>query len=201
MDNELSSQDRSMVEAFVQHHPDLKEELELLMQYKLVPDVSIVFENKEALIIGDAIINVANYEEWFLSYIDNELSADQKNLVEQFIAKNSAAKKEFELLQQSKLQPETIVFSNKESLYRKEEKVRYMSVRWQRVAAILILALGLTTFLVLNNKKSDNVGPLVTVPVKEKTNPAIVTNEQSPKENIVAEVKEDTCKYYSSGKR
>ena len=82
MDNELSSEDRRMVEDFVQHHPDLKEELELLMQYKLVPDELVVFENKETLIKGDAIINVANYEEYFLSYIDDELTTAQKAAVE-----------------------------------------------------------------------------------------------------------------------
>ena len=35
MDNELSSDDRRMVEVFVQQHPDLKEELDILLQYKL----------------------------------------------------------------------------------------------------------------------------------------------------------------------
>ena len=38
MDNELGSDARRMVEAFVQQHPELKGELDLLLQYKLVPD-------------------------------------------------------------------------------------------------------------------------------------------------------------------
>ncbi len=191
LDNELSSEDRRMVEDFIQHHPDLREELELLMQFKLVPDELIVFENKEALIKGDAIINVANYEEWLLSYIDDELTTSQRIAVEAFVANNPVAAKEFTLLQKSKLQPEAIVFTNKESLYRGEEKVRRLPVRWWRaVAAILILSLGLTTFLVLNKKSSTEIGPLVKTPGTEQKNPVVNTIDQPSNEAIVADVNE-----------
>ena len=50
VDNELSSEDRRMVEDFVQLHPDLNEELELLSQFKFTPDDDIVFDNKEELL-------------------------------------------------------------------------------------------------------------------------------------------------------
>jgi len=191
MDNELSSEDRRMVEDFVQHHPDLKEELELLMQYKLVPDELVVFENKETLIKGDAIINVANYEEYFLSYIDDELTTAQKAAVEKFVADNPVAAKELTLLQKSKLQPEDIVFANKESLYRSEEKIRRLPVKWWRAAAaVLILALGLTTFLVLKKKSSTEIGPIVKTPGSEQNNPVVNTVEQPPKETLVADVNE-----------
>ncbi|HQX97162.1 MAG: hypothetical protein IPN82_07580 [Chitinophagaceae bacterium] len=191
MDKELSSEDRRMVEDFVQHHPDLKEELELLMQYKLVPDELVVFENKETLIKGDAIINVANYEEYFLSYIDDELTTAQKAAVEKFVADNPVAAKELTLLQKSKLQPEDIVFANKESLYRSEEKIRRLPVKWWRAAAaVLILALGLTTFLVLKKKSSTEIGPIVKTPGSEQNNPVVNTVEQPPKETLVADVNE-----------
>ncbi|MBK6992866.1 MAG: hypothetical protein IPH34_14030 [Chitinophagaceae bacterium] len=191
MDKELSSEDRRMVEDFVQHHPDLKEELELLMQYKLVPDELVVFENKETLIKGDAIINVANYEEYFLSYIDDELTTAQKAAVEKFVADNPVAAKELMLLQKSKLQPETIVFANKESLYKSEEKIRRLPVKWWRAAAaVLILALGLTTFLVLKKKSSTEIGPIVKTPGSEQNNPVVNTVEQPPKETLVADVNE-----------
>ena len=191
MDNELGSEDRRMVEDFVQNHPDLKEELELLMQYKLVPDELIVFENKEALIKGDAIINVANYEEYFLSYIDDELSTTQRIAVEKFVVNNPVAAKELMLLQKSKLQPETIVFANKESLYKREEKIRRLPVKWLRAAAaVLILALGLTTFIVLNKKSATEIGPIVKTPGTEQKDPVIKIINQPSNEAIVAEVNE-----------
>lgn len=190
MDNELSSDDRCMVEAFIQLHPDLNEELEIMMQYKLIPDESIVFANKELLIKGDAIINVANYEEWLLSYLDNELSTDQKIAVDKFIATHPSIKKEFQLLEKSKLQPEVIVFTNKKSLYRREEKVRFLPLRWQRIAALLILALGLTTFFVFNNKSNSSSEPIVTVPVKDQKNSVPDKVEQNANESFVADLNE-----------
>ncbi len=135
MDNELSSDDRRMVEVFVLQHPDLKEELDILLQYKLVPDTDIVFDGKEELmkVNGDTPVTFSNYEEWLVLYMDNELTAEQKNTVEQFLAVNPSVKEEFTLLQRTKLQPEQIVFAHKESLYRKEEKVRHLTARWPRL--------------------------------------------------------------------
>ena len=214
MDNELSSDDCRMVEDFVQHHPDLKEELELLMQYKLVPDELVVFENKGALIKGDAIINVANCEEYFLSYIDDELTTAQRIAVEKFVAANSTAAKELTILQKSKLQPEAIVFANKESLYRREEKIRRLPVGWLRLrqafgdrgwraaAAVLVLALGLTTFLVLNKKSSTEIGPIVKTPGTEQKNPNSLVKpiEQPSNEAIVADVNEKQSPVFENPK-
>jgi hypothetical protein len=158
MDNELAPADRRMVEEFVQLHPDLKEELDLLLQFKLTPDTNVVFAGKEELMKGqpEPVINLSNYEEYLLLYTDNELSASEKTAVERFAAENLAVKKELDLLTFTRLQPETIEFPDKASLYRTEEKVRALPVRWWRAAAaILILGLGLTTLWMLNNKTAE----------------------------------------------
>ncbi|MBS1596702.1 MAG: hypothetical protein JST75_00645 [Bacteroidetes bacterium] len=60
-----------------------------------------------------------NYEEFFLLYADNELSAAEKQLVESFVKENADLQEEFSLLAQSKLVADNnIVFENKESLMR-----------------------------------------------------------------------------------
>ncbi len=178
IDNELSSDERSMVETFVQNHPDLKEELDILLQYKLVPDSSIVFEGKEELIKvkGESPVTLSNYEEWLVLYMDNELTADQRKTVEQFIAANPAVKKEVDLLLRTQLQPETIVFANKEVLYRKEEKVRPI-LWWRAAAAVLILALGITSVIVFNKKGNTR---------KDEIAKAPVTEQKTIKENVIA---------------
>lgn len=186
MDNELSSDDRRMVEAFIENHPDLKEELDILLQYKLEPDTNIVFAGKEELlkINGSSAITADNYEEWLSLYIDDELTADQKTAVEQYISANPFAAKDLALFQKTKLQPDEIVFANKELLYRKEEKVRRIPVMWWRaVAAVLILALGLTAFFVLSNNSSVDK----TDPVAKNNN----TGEQIKKEAPVVTKQDD----------
>ena len=126
MDNELGSEERRMVEAFVLQHPDLKEELDLLLQYKLTPDTEILFPGQEDLVKvnGETPITQTNYEEWLLLYIDNELNPDQRKAVERFMAGKPSIQEELALLKRSKLEPEQIIFAGKESLYRKEERVR-----------------------------------------------------------------------------
>ncbi|HYM95134.1 MAG TPA: hypothetical protein VET23_13405 [Chitinophagaceae bacterium] len=159
MDNELNDGQRHMVEAFVQEKPDLKEELDILLQSKLIPDNSIVFESKGELIktTENIDINLSNYEEWLLLYTDNELSVSQKNAVEEFAAQHPIIKTELGVFNKTKLlAEEEIVFPNKELLYRKTEKVRIVSMRWWRiaVAALLILAIGITRIIVLSNQSS-----------------------------------------------
>jgi len=186
MDNELSREERRMVEAFVQQHPDLKEELDNLLQYKLIPDTGIVFEGKEELLKknGHSLITLNNYEEWVSLYIDNELTIEQKQLVDTFIAANPLAKKEFDILQKIKLQPVQVVFPDKESLYRREEPVKRMPVRWWRAsAAVLILALGLTSILIFNKKQKPGKDDVATAAPAEQTQSLKSDSPQVPEKD------------------
>jgi hypothetical protein len=172
MDNELSNEDRRSVEEFVVLHPDLKEELDILLQSKLVPDNTISFEGKEELLQfsnPSLAINMSNYEEWVVLYMDNELNDEERAAVEKFAANNPAAKDELNLLQKTKLQPETIVFANKESLYRREEKVRRLPV-WRRVAAAaaILVAVGITAVVVSNNKPGKTDETVASNPTKSE---------------------------------
>lgn len=162
MDNELNREDKNMVDLFIQQNPDLEEELIMLQQSKLVADGSVVFGNKETLMrpVND-LVNLSNYEEWLLLYNDNELTTEQKIAVEEFIDKHPQAKTELEVLQRAKLQPEeNIVFTNKESLYRREEKVRVIAIKWWRIAAAaaLLFAVSITAFLFINQQKATETG-------------------------------------------
>ncbi len=196
MDNELNSGDRRQVEAFVELHPDLKEELDLLLQFKLVPDTDILFNGKDELmkmneaavqVGGDTPISLANYEEWFTLYTDHELTTGQKKTVEQFIAENPSLEKELALLQRTRLQPEEIVFTDKASLYRAEEKIRIIQVRWWRIAAaaILILGLGLTTYSILNKKSSAGTEEGVAKTNEQKTTPVETARPPEEQHSVV----------------
>lgn len=157
LDNELSSEQRRSVEEFTQLHPDLREELELLQQTKFTPDEQVIFSQKEELLFlgDDSFITISNYEEWLVAYIDNELTPAQRIAVETFAGQHITVQKELELLQQTKLQPEAILFPDKESLYRKEEKVR--PIVWWRIAAAAVLFIGIgTTAVVMLTTKNGN---------------------------------------------
>jgi hypothetical protein len=128
---------------------------------------------------------MTNYEEWLLLYIDNELDAGQKLAVEDFITRHPVVKNELFIFQQTKLQPEAaIVFPNKESLYRKEEKTRrVVMMRWTRiaVAAILLLAVSLSVYFISNNNKPETTGPALA-----GNNQPADTNIVNPEQNSVS---------------
>ncbi|HZI54707.1 MAG TPA: hypothetical protein VFD56_13420 [Chitinophagaceae bacterium] len=159
LDNELSSDDRRQVEIFVQENADLKEEFDLLLQTRLMPDDAVMFNNKQQL-LKTALpgpINDSNFEEWLLLYIDDELTGRQKIAVEDFLVNHPSAKTELGLLQKTKLHSEpAVIFPNKETLYRREEKVSVIGFPWRKiaVAASLLLAISTTAYLVFNDKGS-----------------------------------------------
>jgi len=65
------------------------------------------------------MINRQNYEEWFLLYADNELSARQRTEVELFAQQNADMAAELDAIMQVKLQPEEdIFFPGKQNLYK-----------------------------------------------------------------------------------
>jgi hypothetical protein len=208
LDNELNCADRKLVEAFIEQHPDLGEELQLLEQTRLELDPAVAFDGKESLMkpVGLGQINADNQDEWLVQYIDNELDNEQKAAVEIYAANNPSVKAELELLLKTKLRPENaITFLNKESLYRREESPvrRLLPLRFWRVAAAVLLFIALTIggVVIFNNKKaerglaeSDN-GSKKSIPVKvdvkkdpvEQTLPEIAktnTNQFSKKNDI-----------------
>jgi hypothetical protein len=65
-------------------------------------------------------INRHNYEEFFLLYVDNELSAAERKAVELFVQQNADLKAELNMLQQTVFNADDVVFDNKASLLKEE---------------------------------------------------------------------------------
>jgi hypothetical protein len=65
-------------------------------------------------------INRHNYEEFFLLYVDNELSATDRKAVELFVQENADLKKELQMLQETVSGEDTIEFNNKTGLLKEE---------------------------------------------------------------------------------
>jgi hypothetical protein len=152
VDNELNVAERKAVEDFVQQNPDLEEELVMMMQSVLRPDRNIVFGNKESLLKNkpaNGLVNESNYEEYFVLYGDNELSNEEKDLVEQFVYKHPRYQAEFELIQQARFIPEhAALYPDKNELYRTEGDHRVIPFGWWKIAAaaIVVLFLGVAAW-------------------------------------------------------
>lgn len=189
-DKELSAEEKSMVEKFVQQNPDVEEEFIMLQQTIAAPDNTIAFENKSILfreepLLQTAFINQHNYEEKFLLYYDNELSLSEINEMEIFLQLNPALQNEFTLLQQIKYEPDvSIAFPDKNILYKKESTGKIIPFRWKSVAAAILLVMGLwggITYLFVRPDHQDGQ--------KNKTAPVIVINKTTLKQAKPTEIK------------
>ncbi len=162
IDGELSAAEKQAVDQFVQENPDLAAELDKLRQTLLLPDESIQFANKERLYkAGSQVIALTNYEEKFLSYIDNELTGTEKQSVETFVLQHPALQADFISLQQTKLEATTIEFPDKQSLYRtaKTEKPVVYLRWWSVAAAAAVIGLGVMVWTLLprNDRRPENL--------------------------------------------
>ena len=164
-DDELAAAEKQAVENFVEQNADLREEFDILGEARFTPDAAVQFKEKDFL-LNNSFINITNYEEQLLNYIDDEITAKERKEVEKFLAQNPDAQKELALLQKTKLQPEdAISFPDKSVLYRRAEKVSVISMTWFRVAvaAAIIIITGLTVFQFVNTGKSGNAEPVAKI--------------------------------------
>ena len=139
VDNELSAADKKAVEVFVQENPDLQMEL-MLLQQTIVESDNVVLDKKEWLFMEEGIPAL---QENLLLYADNELSVSDIKTVEALLATDKITRAEWNILQQTKLQPDTtVVFADKQSLYRTEGG-RVIGFKWWRAAAAVLLGIGL----------------------------------------------------------
>jgi len=135
VDKELSAADRKAVEVFVQENPDLQMELALLQQTVVNAD-DIVLHKKDWLYMQE---DISALQENLLLYADDELNGADKNAVQSLLNTSASAKAEWDILKQTKLQPDMeVVFEDKALLYRKEAG-KVVGFRWWRVAAAAVL--------------------------------------------------------------
>lgn len=162
VDGELNAAETAALEAFLDAHPHLRQELELLMATRLVPEKEVVFDAKSSL-YRSSTVNLQNYEPFLLSYIDGELSAEEAGAVEQFVAAHPAVQQELEIWKATRLQPDLNVrFENKAALYRHTNTVRRMRpVYWWAAAAAVVA--GAVFFLLPATDRPVNQPPVVAV--------------------------------------
>jgi hypothetical protein len=130
LEGRLTTEDSAALLLFADENPDLKELLEGEELFNLMPDEKISFSPKSALKqkpgIGDVEdissvsgINAGNYEEFMIRYYENELNDKEKSELSIFLKDSPSSIKEFEILGNTLLKPDTyIVFPHKSRLKR-----------------------------------------------------------------------------------
>lgn len=182
IDGDLGAAEEAALQDFLEQHPHIRQELQLLQSTVLTPDPEVVFENKALLYRGTPGIHADNQTGFLLSYIDHELSATEKDAVEKYIAQTPAAQAELALLQQTRLQPDLgQVFLHKASLYRHRSRIR--PVYWWSAGAAAVVA-GLIVFTAPFGSKDNSGNAPAVVAVNQQQ--ASGTPAPAATENVIS---------------
>ncbi len=118
-------------------------------------------------------INRHNYEEFFLLYADNELPADQRHAVEDFVQQNADLKEELNLLLELHLEPDTsLFFENKESLLQAvilHDDAAPVSEEEEKMLRLIDLELSLAETIDLKQKLAQNPALMIELEILSKT--------------------------------
>ncbi len=164
------------------------------------------------------MINLNNYETWFMLYADNELSVEERNHVIQFILLHPLLQDELDMMQEMKLLPDRsieyqeknllkenfqlelessicfepdmqVVYPNKHELYRKETPGFFLWSRPFQVAAVLLI--GLFWFI---NRPANEIKPLAASNSGESIKKPAVSDEKSSTVSDIVMVKHHPVK-------
>jgi hypothetical protein len=104
------------------------------------------------------MINKQNYEEYLIDYLHGELSGNLKHEMELMLEKDMEIKDAFEWLKQTILEvDDTIVFEQKELLYKKS--TTHFFIHYKRMVAAAALVIGVMLSLVLIMQRKNYIPP------------------------------------------
>jgi anti-sigma factor RsiW len=185
VDDELDAASKLAVENFVAQNPDLTVEFNMLLQTKSVAEETVFFDKENLLRTEGNSINASNHEEYFLLYIDNELSAAKREEVERYVLQHPKLQDEFTILKQTVLAPELVSYGDKKDLYRTERKrVVYLKSWRLAAAAILIGVCAVGWWLMQKPQHTITVADSHQIQQQPKQNTAVTNPVDSANQTI-----------------
>lgn len=170
VDGELTGEEMVALTVFMDEHPEIRREMELLESTRLQPDMDVKFDAKDILYRKEDTLSADNYERFLLDYVDNELNASDKAALDVLVRQHPHIQKELKLLQASRLTPDlSVTFGDKTSLYRKE-RTRVRPLWWWSAAAAVVA--GLSFWLIPAQRTAE--------PVQVAVNQGTATNRATP---------------------
>jgi hypothetical protein len=188
LDGQLSKAEETALLAFLDQHPDLKDEfdgIELATLEPLIIEADFKQELKKTPVIKVAGIDETNYETFFIASAEKDLNNKETEHLNQFLSVNPMLHKEFELHQKLRLEPDTkILFPGKNSL--KKRKVIPLT-RVSSVAAGLAVLLAISFFF--RNQPVPEGNQILLQSYAYRTT-SVIPNKSSSSELIVPQKKQ-----------
>jgi len=176
IEGEINAQDKVALESFLVQNPDLKEELEEMMDldFKCESDTTI----KDSSTLKDIPFE-ANFDDFCIAQLEGDLDAYESNTFKSFIDSNPDKAKDLALYNKTKLEPDvSIVFKDKRNLKKRNKAIIFRQFVFTTLATAASIAIlfSIWTSELENNptelkheRVSQNTGIQITSPDSIKT--------------------------------
>jgi hypothetical protein len=185
-DGKLDAAEVTALKLFLGQNPDLQEEFESLETIRIDDSEPLAFEEKKKLkryiISSGDEISEENYLKYSVEDMDGRLDESLKAELHEFLEKNPSLKRDYKLLQLTRLVPETIVYPAKDSL----KKIPVIPVYRRRAfissiaAAIALLIIAASIYLTVSNNK-----PSKAIAFKESFDKQNINRDVVPEKPVV----------------
>ena len=171
IEGEISAQDKVALESFLAQNPDLKKELDEMMNIDFKCDADTISSELDSL---KAIPFQENFDDFCIAKIEGDLNTYESCAFENYVASNPSKEKDFILYQKTKLEVDkTIIFKDKKSLKRRNKAliIRQYIYTTLAAAASIILLFSIGTSEIENTSSnlkleqvSQNTNTIIAVP-------------------------------------
>jgi hypothetical protein len=156
LDGNLSEKQVEELKSFLEMNPDLKEEFNDVSSVSLKPSESI-FLNKANLKKSSGDLPESQFEYLCIGYLENDLSDSQREELMLIVSRDSEKKRTFELIQKTKIIPESIIYEYKNRLIKKTPVQKIVRMSFLGLSAAASVAILIAIFMTVpRNLSNDN---------------------------------------------
>ncbi len=187
IEGNLSEEQRASLMAFLDKNPGLKKELEGFENIKISEPPQVEFPDKNSLKVPEVDLPVTeeNFEWFCIAKLENDLSPEEEQQLNDFLKQNPEKQKDYELYSKTVLEPaEDVVFENPNIL--KRAKITPISTSknlWTYAAAAAVVFIIAGLFFMLPQPESEN-DKLIAEKVVEKSDEKDEKTKDSKEEII-----------------
>jgi hypothetical protein len=171
---------------FLKNNPDIDNEAKYLTDAVIKPG-HILFPTKENLKKNaSSVSGLSLFEELSVAFLENDISQKDAEKLKGLISTNEKLKKEHELLQKTKLSPDSsVVFPGKITLRKKiPGGLIFRPLYYTAIAASVTILFGLG-FLFTNTKSNEKARSLNNFVHNYTTGKKLIENQTPPKKKVI----------------
>ncbi len=125
------------------------------------------------------MINKENIEEYLFRAAEKDLTAEEQQMLDQFISKHPEYRADLLVFEQTVLQPNNVVFAHKKLLYKPEEdrRILFMPLMWRVAAVFALLLSSVSAYYYFISSSTQRSEAVVVVKPKSNSNPVQIQSE------------------------